>query len=101
MRYQSQDGVSTRPRRAFLRSPSTRFTNGQFGAASLHDMSYPAIVGFGVGLVVAGGSALALTQLDHHSSATTTASTPSATVRPASNPDPARTVYSDTKNSVV
>jgi putative serine protease PepD len=64
-------------------------------------MSYPAIVGFGVGLVVAGGSAVALTQLDHHSSTTTTASTPSATVRPASNPDPARAVYSDSKNSVV
>jgi putative serine protease PepD len=44
---------------------------------------------------------VALTQLDNHSSATTTASTPSATVRPASNPDPARTVYNSTKNSVV
>jgi putative serine protease PepD len=63
-------------------------------------MSHPALVGFGVGLLIAGGSAVALTQLDHNTSASTVASTPSPTVRSVSNPDPARAVYNSAKNSV-
>jgi putative serine protease PepD len=63
-------------------------------------MSYTALVGFGVGLVVAGGSAVALTQLDQHSSSSSTAAAPAPSARSVSNPDPARAVYNDTKNSV-
>jgi putative serine protease PepD len=63
-------------------------------------MSHSALVGFGVGLLVAGGSAVALTQLDHNTSSSTGASTPSATMRSVSDPDPARSVYNSAKNSV-
>ena len=63
-------------------------------------MSHSAIVGFGVGLVLAGGSAVALTQLDHHSSPAAPASTPPASVQSVANPDPARRVYNGAKNSV-
>ena len=63
-------------------------------------MSHSALVGFGVGLLVAGGSSVALTQLDHNTSSTTGASTASATMRSVSDPDPARSVYNSAKNSV-
>jgi putative serine protease PepD len=100
MRYQSQEAGSIRPPRPFLYSASAPFTSAQFHAATLQRMTYTALVGFGVGIVVAGGSAVALTQLDQHPSPSSTAATLSPSVRSVSSPDPARSVYNNTKNSV-
>src|SRR5947208_14503401 len=62
-------------------------------------MNFPALTGFGAGLVVAGAFAVALTQVDH-SPATT--GNPTASMRSVSGPntDNAKQVYNHAKNSV-
>jgi putative serine protease PepD len=66
-------------------------------------MSFPSLLGFGAGLVLAAASGAALvafTQNDHQSSSQNAAPV-SGTARSVSNPDPARGVYDHAKGSVV
>jgi putative serine protease PepD len=66
-------------------------------------MRFHGLLGFSVGLAVAGASAFALTNLDQHSSSTGTAAAPAPAIRSVSSNsvDNARQVYAGAKNSVV
>jgi putative serine protease PepD len=63
-------------------------------------MRSSAFIGFGVGVLVAGASAVGLTELGRNGSSHATTPTPSPTVRSVDNRDPARSVYNHAKDSV-
>jgi putative serine protease PepD len=63
-------------------------------------MRSSAIIGFGVGAVIAGASAVGLTELGRSTPSHSSRTTPSSAVRSVDNPDPARAVYNGAKNSV-